>query len=462
MASRNKIIPLIVAAPMFLQNVDMLATTVALPDMAASLNVLPLQLNMVVAAYAIGLAVFLPLSAWMVERFGAKRIFCTAIVIFASASALCGIANSAGVLIGCRVFQGFGAAMMVPVGRLILLRSVSSSDLLVAMVWFTIPPAIGRFLGPLIGGAIVSITSWRWIFWVNVPLGALAVVLALALLEKDDPSELRKSGFDGLGFLLIGVGLGATLGGIEAAGRGLVGSWTSYGLVTVGISSIALYVMHSLRSASPVIDLGILRYKTFRTNVLGAAPLRLTTAAAPFLVPLMLQLGYGMSPLRAGLMSSGVAAGSIGTRVILKRTMSKLSFRSLFLLANLLTALLYCAYGLLTSHLPDWLLFTTFFLGGLVTSLCLVSLNTVGFVDVPTDRTAHATAMLAMAQQVTSAVGVVIAASLLGAFSSLRGGPGTHLAASDFTATFFVMALLATFSLFPFARLDPEEGSALR
>jgi EmrB/QacA subfamily drug resistance transporter len=461
MTSRSNLIPLVVAMPIFLQNIDLMATTVALPDMARSLDVEPLTLSMVVASYAISLAVFLPLSAWLVHRFGAKRMFSAAILLFAASSALCGIANDAAVLIGCRVLQGFSAALMVPVGRLILLRSFAPSELMGAMVWFTLPPAIGRLLGPLVGGAIVAVASWRWIFLINIPL-ALAAVLVAQIILSPELDERKASPFDLPGFLMMGLGLGATLGGIEIIGRDLVGPVGGCLIIAGGISLLALSVRHSLRSAEPLINLWILRYKTFRTNVVGALPLRLANSASPFLVPLMLQLAFGLGPLDAGIISSGVAAGSLGTRLVMRGAMRQLSFRTLFLAANLLTALSLAGYGLLTPAMPHWMLFGAFLIGGLVTSLCLVSLNTIGFVDVPRDETAHATALVAMAQQTTSAMGVVIASALLGLFSASHGGDGSHLIRFDFSATFFAIALLASLSLIPFSRLHPDEGRELR
>jgi EmrB/QacA subfamily drug resistance transporter len=461
MTSRSNLIPLVVAMPIFLQNIDLMATTVALPDMAWSLSVEPLTLSMVVASYAISLAVFLPLSAWLIHRFGAKRMFSTAIILFAASSALCGIANNAAVLIACRVLQGFSAAMMVPVGRLILLRSFAPSELMGAMVWFTLPPAIGRLLGPLVGGAIVAVASWRWIFLINIPLALIAVLIAQVILSPE-LNETKPSAFDAPGFLMMGLGLGATLGGIEATSRDLIGPVGGYLLIAGGIVLLGLSVRHCLRSAAPVIDLRILRHKTFRTNVVGALPLRLANSASPFLVPLMLQLAFGMGPLGAGIISSGVAAGSLGTRLVMRSAMRRLSFRTLFLAANLLTALSLAAYGLLTPAMPHWTLFATFLVGGLVTSLCLVALNTIGFVDVPRDETAHATALVAMAQQTTSAVGVVIASALLGLFSASHGGDGSHLIRFDFSATFFAIGLLAALSLIPFSQLHPDEGKDLR
>jgi len=457
MSNSSKLIPLIVAAPLFLQNVDLLATTVALPDMAVSLQVQTLHLNLVIAAYAISLAVFLPLSAWLVDRFGAKRIFTAAIVVFSGASALCGLADTATVLIACRILQGFGAAMMVPVGRLILLRSIPAAEQLSAMAWYTVPPAIGRLMGPLIGGLVIYFASWRWIFLINIPLGIVALVLALKFLD-DDQGEATSPRFDVLGFGLLGIGLGCILAGLEIIGRGLVTHSASIALVTVGVSSLLLYGWHNLRIADPVIDFRILRYKTFRINVIGSAPMRMAHNAVPFLIPLMLQISFGMSALGAGIMVAGSAAGSVATRLVIQRSLRRFRFRRVLLVANLIGALILALSGMLTPNLPYWLMWMTYFLGGLAASMCFVSLNTFSYIDVPRTNASHATALVAMAQQTFSAAGVVLAAALLGLVSRFHGGDGIRLALTDFKVVFLVLALLALFSLIPFWHLNADDG----
>lgn len=462
MTTHSKLVPIIVALPLFLQNIDLTATTVALPAMAQALGSSPLHLNLVIAVYAISLAVFLPLSAWLADRFGPKRIFCFAIILFASASASCAIAQSSTFLIASRVFQGFGAAMMVPVGRLILLRSVPPSELMRAMVWFTIPSAVGRLTGPLIGGSIVTLGSWRWIFFVNIPLGAIALLLAATKIDAD-PLAAKPPRFDFCGFALLGVGLGATLGGLEALGRDLGGAGGNAALIlVVGVALLALYAVTGLKRADPVIDLSILRYRTFRTNVVGAAPLRLANFAVPFLLPLMLQLGFGWSALDAGMVASGSALGALGTRLFMRRAMTRMSFRSLFLLATLGTSLIFALYGLLSPQTPVGLVLGLVFLGGLSSSLCMVALNTLGYVDIPVERRSHATALATMTQQAMSATGVVLAAGILGIVTYWRSGNGAAVAAADFTPTFFAVALLAAVSLWPFSRIGPDEGRELR
>jgi MFS family permease len=347
-------VPLIVASPVFLQNIDSSAMMIALPSIAGSLGVETLHLNLVITAYLLSLAVFLPLSAWLAERFGARQMFCVAIALFSFASALCGAAGSMTTLIVFRVLQGMGAAMMVPVGRLILLRTVEPSQLIGAMVWYTVPPTIGRLTGPLVGGAIVSV---------------------------------------------------------------------------------------------------------LRTNIVGAIPMRLALFGVPFLLPLLMQLGFDLPPLTSGLLSAAGALGALCTRGVMRFAFHRYGFRQLLLVTNVLMGLCYASYALFNPSTSHLLMFAAVFAGGLLSSLCTVLLNTMGFVDVPKAQTSHATALLSMTQQLTAGLGVLACASLLRFFAWIRGGGG--IAAQDFSATFLVVGAMSTLSLFSFARLtSKEEDSA--
>lgn len=461
MPGRDRFVALIVACPMFLQNVDLFATMVAVPQMAQSFDVPVLNLTLVIAAYALSLAAFLPLSAWLADRFGAKRIFCTAIVVFSGASALCGAASSPGMLVLCRILQGFGAAMMVPVGRLILLRSVNPSDLLVAMVWFTIPPAVGRLLGPLVGGLIVTLASWRWIFYVNIPLGLIALLLATFVLDETEGGDAPPA-FDLAGFLFMATGLGTTLGGLELLGKDNPVSELPALLIAAGAILLIAYGIHSFRREHPVIDLRILKYQTFRATILGATPLRLANAGVPFLLPLMLQLVSGVSALGAGLILSGSAFGAVSTRFFMRRVLRRFSFRQVLVATSFFAATAFAFYGLAIDKTPGWAIFGLVFLGGLLASLCVVSLNTLAFVDVPAHRTSHATAMLAMTQQLTSAVGVVLASGTIGWISIWRGRDGQAFDTFDFTLAFFVLGTIGLLTMISFLRLRSDEGDALR
>jgi EmrB/QacA subfamily drug resistance transporter len=460
MDRHGRLVPLIVASPMFLQNVDTSGIATALPRMAEWFHLPPLLLNLVLTVYAVSIAVFLPLSAWLAERFGARRVFCAAIILFSLASALSALATSLGILVACRVLQGLGAALMLPVSRVILLRSVPASALVGAMTWFTVPPVLGRLMGPLIGGAIVSVASWQWIFLINVPLGLLSVALTLAFVDDVAPAELAPR-FDAIGFALMAIGLAALLAGLEGVHRDAVPLWITATACGVGVLTLAAYGWHSRRLAEPVLDLRILRYATFRTNLIGAAPLRLALLSAPVLLPLMLQLGFGLSPLMSGLLTAAAGIGSIATRGVIRPALTRFGFRRLLLVGTAMTTVTYMSYALFRPSTPVMLMFAVFFAGGTLTSLCMVSLNTLAYADVPQDRMSHAAALTAVAQQLIAGGAVVLCGLLLALFSTLRAGGGPLLW-EDFAATFVALGLTALLSFRAFGRLPANVGDQLR
>lgn len=460
-SARDRIVPLVVAFPMFLQNLDTSIMATALPTIARALQVEPLHLNLAITAYLLSLAVFLPLSGWCAERFGPKRVFCAAIAFFSLGSALCGLAQSLPQLVACRIVQGLGGALMIPVGRLILLRSVPPSRLVAAMVWYTVPPAIGRMVGPLVGGLIVSYVSWRWIFLINVPFGVLGIALAWWFV-RDDAPEGQPPPFDVRGFLLLAVGLTSTLAAMEVVGKALVPGWVSLVVGGFGLLALAGYGVYGGRVPRPILDLGVVRHRTYFTSLVGGAPLRIAVGASPFLLPLMLQLGFGMTPLESGMLTVATAVGALATRVIMRQVIRRAGFRTLLLGTTVCTSLSYAAYSLFTPQTPHWLIFITLMLGGLINSMGLVSLQTLGFSAIPKPGMPHATTLMSMAQQVTQSVGVTLGAGLVALAAWWRGGDSHHLQAHDFSPAYVVIGLMTMVSLVFFLRLRPDEGAELR
>jgi EmrB/QacA subfamily drug resistance transporter len=444
-----------VAGPQFLQNVATSSLAIALPSIAASLHVSPLQLDLVVTAYVLSIALFLPASAWLADRFGAKRMFCVSILLFCGGSSLCGLATTTGMLVAFRILQGFGAALMIPVGRLILLRTVPQSEMVSAMVWYTMPPVIGRLSGPLIGGIIVSLVAWQGIFFVNIPFGVLAIVLAILFLPSDRAQHSAPK-FDFAGFLLLAFGLSALLGAGEALGKNYGQDVAAFTVGGAGLAALAVYVARNLRQEHPIIDLRILKAPTYRTNVLGAAPLRIAIAGMPFVLPLMFQIGFGLSPLVAGQFAAASAFGSLCVRFGIKPAMHYLDTRGMLIVASLLTALIFASYALFTRDTPHLAIFAALFAGGLTSSVCMVALNTLGFAEIPPNRTSHAASLLAMAQQLFAGIGVTIAAFLLATFAAWRGGNRAALAQQDFATAFLVLGAIVLVSVALFVRLAPE------
>ncbi|WP_242539809.1 MFS transporter [Trinickia mobilis] len=461
---RDKLLPMVVSVPLLLQNIDTSIMGPALPAMASSLHVSPLRLNVAITAYLISLAIFLPTSGWLADRFGARRVFSAAIAIFSLSSGLCGFSTSLDMLVAFRVLQGLGGAMMVPVGRLILLRNIATAAMVNAMVWFTVPPTIGRLLGPLIGGVTVTWLSWPWIFLINIPIGCVAIALALTLIGNDDgptdPTEARP--FDARGFVLLGAGLVALLTALEGSGTQLMKGNTPLAIAAIGVGCLAAYVIHCTRSVHPLVDLRILGRPTFFAAVVGALPLRLATGAMPFLLPLMLQFGFGLSPLDSGMLTMAGALGSLATRVLLARAINQWGFKRLLLGATILTSACYFVYGQFRPTTPHAALFCAMLVGGLLMSMTLVSMQTLAFTEIPKPLMSHATALSTMAQHVSLSLGVTMSVQLLRVSVWERGGTTSTLLASDFPLAFNCIAGAILLALLLFRRLPADVGSELR
>ncbi|WP_454902970.1 MFS transporter [Variovorax gossypii] len=461
MPPRHRIVPLIVASPLFLQNLDTSVMATALPTIANALDVSVLHLNLAITSYLLSLAVFLPVSGWLAERFGPRRVFCVAVAFFSLGSTLCGAAQTLPQLVAFRVLQGLGGAMMLPVGRLILLRSVPPAQMVSAMVWFTVPPAFGRLAGPLFGGAIVTLASWRWIFLINIPFGLLAIAGALRFIN-DLPEDSSPAPFDIEGFVLLAVGLTALLGSLEMVGKSLLPVPAIWAMAAFGVLVSLVYHLRSRNRAAPLIDLGILRFPTYRASIIGGTPLRIAIGASPFLLPLMLQLGFGLSPLASGSLTMATALGSLATRTVMAKAIRTIGFRSLLVGATCLTSLCYVSYGHFRPTTPHVQIFIMLLFGGLVNSMAMVSLQTLGFSQIPKPRMSHAATLNSMAQQLSLSLGVTLGATLVTLAAWWNGSGADRLTAEDFSPAFGVVGAMTLLSLLSFTKLSKEEGAGLR
>ena len=323
----------IIATALFMENMDGTVISTSLPAIALDLHQDPIVLKLALTSYMLTLAVFIPASGWVADRFGARTVFCTAIVVFTLGSILCGASSSLETLIAARVFQGLGGAMMVPVGRLVLLRTVPKSDLVNALAYLTVPALLGPVAGPPLGGFITTYFNWRWIFWINVPIGVLGILLSLRFIANLREEEVPR--FDFKGFVLSGVGLLSLISGFSAIGRGIAPVWTVAAMVVVGAAALVAYARHAGANEDAILDLKLLKIPTFFSGVVGGLLFRIGIGALPFLLPLLLQIGFGLSPFESGSLTFATAAGAMAMKFTASTALRRFGFRRT-LIANAL------------------------------------------------------------------------------------------------------------------------------
>ena len=446
------LIPLIVGCAFFMEGLDSTMIAVSIPAMARSLGESPLRLNLVITTYLLSLAVFIPVSGWIADRYGARRVFCAAVLIFAGGSALCGLADNLPVLIAMRVIQGFGGAMMTPVGRLILLRSFPRAGLVSAMNWMTIPAMIGPMVGPVVGGFLTTYASWRWIFYLNIPIGVIGGGLAAWLFENfRAPSPAR---FDLVGFVIAGVGLFLLEFGIENLGRPIVMPAIGFALFPVAAAALFLYWRHARRAEAPVLDLELLKIKTFRIGTLTGGICRMGLDATPFLLPLLFQVGFGLSPIRAGLLSFSSTLGAMFVRTFSKPVLRTFGFRRTLVGGAVLSAAVTAGYALLDADTPDWIIIAGVLAGGCIRSIQYLALNTISYADVPSALLSRSTSVGGVVQQLTRGFGVAIGAALL----AIAAG-SEQVTTYEFRIVFVLIGLIPLYSAFGFLRLTAADGA---
>src|SRR5277367_2290133 len=344
--NKQRLIPLIVATALFMENMDSTVIATSLPAIAADIGTSPLTLKLAITSYLLSLAVFIPASGWTADRFGARLVFSTAIIVFMAGSIGCALSGSVTDIVIARTVQGIGGAMMTPVGRLVLLRSIDKSELVNAMAWVTVPALVGPVIGPPLGGFITTYFSWHWIFLINIPIGLLGIFMALRFIDpirSDNPER-----FDLYGMVLAGIGLAGIAFGLSVAGLNLLPWSVVAALVAIGSISMTLYVIHARRTASPVLDFGLLRLPTMRASILGGFLFRLGIGSLPFLLPLLMQVGFGLSPFRSGLVTFGTAAGAMGMKTLAARLIRTFGFRNLMTVNAVISSIFLGACALFT------------------------------------------------------------------------------------------------------------------
>ena len=448
------LIPLVVACAMLMDGLDQTIITTSLPQMAASLDESPLRLNIAITSYLLSLAVFIPVSGWIADRFGARTVFCWAVGIFTASSALCGASVSLPMLVAMRVLQGIGGALMSPVGRLIMLKSFPRSELVVATGYVMIPAMIGPALGPLVGGFLTTYASWRWIFYINVPVGVLGIALALRYFENFRVEALAR--FDVKGFILCAVGLCATQLALEFAGRQRISLGIEAGFIAVAVATLGVYWFYARRTHAPVIDLELFRIKTFRIGNVGGTLARIGYASTSFLLPLLLQIPLGFSAFRAGLFTSLAAVGALAMRTVTPRVLRRFGFRAVLLANGGWVAALMMGLVFITGATPGWALAVFVLVLGFFRSLQYTALSSVGYADLSGAKISPGSSLASVMQQLSQSFGVAISASLLGLFAA-----SSAPTQGEFAAVFALMVVFPLLSLLSFIRLSPEDGAQM-
>jgi EmrB/QacA subfamily drug resistance transporter len=450
----QRLIPLIVATALFMENMDSTVIATSLPAIAADIGTSPLTLKLAITSYLLSLAVFIPASGWTADRFGARMVFAIAIAVFMVGSIGCALSSSVTDFVIARILQGMGGAMMTPVGRLVLLRSIDKSALVNAMAWVTVPALVGPVIGPPLGGFITTYFSWHWIFLINLPIGLLGIFLALKFIDPIKSENPER--FDLYGMVLAGIGLAGIAFGLSVAGLNLL-PWTIVAaLVTIGTIAMTLYVLHARRTGSPVLDFGMLRLPTLRASIIGGFMFRLGIGALPFLLPLLMQVGFGLSPFGSGLVTFASAVGAMGMKTLAARIIRTFGFRNLMTVNAVGSSvfLAACAFFTVTTPLP--LIMIILVVGGFFRSLQFTAINTVAYAEVEPSQMSRATTLVSVNQQLAISAGVAV-----GAFSVESTMAWRHLQdlnADVFAPAFIVVSAISAASAWFFWQMPDDAG----
>ncbi len=452
---------LLVAGAFFMEFLDGTVIATALPDMAKSFAVQAVDLNIGISAYLITLAVLIPASGWIADRFGARRVFAVALAIFTLASVLCGLSTTVDQFVAMRVLQGMGGALMVPVGRLAVLRTTPKHQLIPAIATLTWPALVAPIIGPPLGGFITSYADWRWIFFINVPLGIVAIILALRIIP--DLHEDTRRPFDTPGFIATTVAMVSLVYAME-----LMGAQQSEGLVlticllAVGAATLIYALRHFQRAQWPMIRLDAMQVPTFRVTMYGGSLFRASISAVPFLLPLMFQVGFGMDAFHSGLLVLAVFVGNLTIKPATTPLIRSLGFRKLLLMNGALNVLSLLACAFITPQTPVWLIMLILYLGGVFRSIQFTAVSTLAFSDVPSAQMSYANTLFSTATQLAVGLGITLGAigirigETLGAVLGMGNVPGI-----SFRLAFVAIALICLVGMFDTLRLTKDAGSAV-
>ncbi|MDK9363380.1 MFS transporter [Lelliottia wanjuensis] len=451
---------LLVAGAFFMEFLDGTVIATALPDMAKSFGVQAVDLNIGISAYLITLAVLIPASGWIADRFGARKVFAVALAIFTLASVLCGLSTTVDQFVAMRVLQGMGGALMVPVGRLAVLRTTPKHQLITAIATLTWPALVAPIIGPPLGGFITSYADWRWIFFINVPLGVLAIILALRIIP--DLHDDARRPFDTPGFIATTIAMVSLVYAMESMGAQHPDGLLTVGLLAVGVVTLIYALRHFQRAEWPMIRLDALQVPTFRVTMYGGSLFRASISAVPFLLPLMFQVGFGMDAFHSGLLVLAVFVGNLTIKPATTPLIRRLGFRKLLLINGALNVLSLLACAIITPQTPVWLIMLILYLGGVFRSIQFTAVSTLAFADVPSAQMSYANTLFSTATQLAVGLGITLGAigirigEKLGSVLGITDVPGI-----SFRLAFVAIALICLVGMVDTLRLTRDAGSAV-
>jgi EmrB/QacA subfamily drug resistance transporter len=447
-------LPWIAAMAFFMQALDATILNTALPAIAESLNRSPLAMQSAIISYTLTVAMLIPASGWLADRFGTRRVFMLAVSLFTLGSLACALSTSLASLVLFRVLQGIGGAMMMPVARLALLRAYPRSELLPVLNFVTMPGLVGPILGPVLGGVMVTWASWHWIFLINIPIGLTGLLYARKYMPNFTTPRKR---FDMGGFFLFGLSLVLFSSGMELFGEKIVASWLAFAVIVSGIVLFLLYIRHARRHPTPLISLNLFKTRTFSVGIAGNIASRLGTGCVPFLMPLMLQVGFGYSALIAGCMMAPTAMGSILAKSLVTQVLRRLGYRKTLVGITLFIGLMIAQFSLQSPSMEVWLLILPLFILGMAMSTQFTAMNTITLADLTDENASSGNSVLAVTQQLSISLGVAVSAAVLRFYE----GFDSNNTVEQFHYTFITMGVITLISAFAFMLLRPKDGRNL-
>ncbi|EMM7860231.1 MFS transporter [Klebsiella pneumoniae] len=451
---------LLVAGAFFMAFLDGTVIATALPDMARDFGVTAVELNIGISAYLITLAVLIPASGWIADRFGARAIFTLALAIFTLASVFCGLSTEVHIFVAMRILQGVGGALMVPVGRLAVLRTTPKHQLIKAIATLTWPALVAPIIGPPLGGFITRYASWHWIFFINVPLGLAAIILSLRIIP--DIRETERRSFDLSGFITTSVAMVSLVTAMERLGDRQPQIWPTLALAALGFGCLLYSIRHFRRAAAPMVRLDALQVPTFRVTMYGGSLFRASISAVPFLLPLLFQVGFGMDPFHSGLLVLAVFVGNLTIKPATTPLIRWLGFRRLLLINGALNVCSLLACALLTPQTPVWAIMLILYLGGVFRSIQFTGVSTLAFADVPAAQMSDANTLFSTASQLAVGLGITLGA--IGIRLGEQVGDWLHLTelpGISFRLSFVFIALICLVGMIDSLHLAKTAGSSV-